>query len=712
MEEPEENDEENEEEDVEEEEEEVEQENHYAQPKSLQTQFLSSLPAPLQQLLLSGRLAGATVIPISSLGNIQFPNKPLPENTNEQKMQLLLEALITAAHTKRAAKSDTLSTSEPISSEPIKSESPSKMGRTIIHIRDYREMERTSSGDALLRMFHDIVQQRRAEGESIIILGTTSTEETSENLTKSGVRTIQSQPEDSYERTILVPPHSSSITSDVFKCDKEARIREVNIRHLRDVIRRRSGDTGQAITLTVPPDWHLKSGEGEVTIPGIVDTIWNFDRVHRVVTTVLGQHVDKGGEIGIEDIKQAVELLDKSDAAKFNWASEERVRQKAIKELEEWEEEFDSVENLNGIFKKTKPKLPKNCTPHEKKLLGGVINPENIHTGFSSVRAADETIEALKTLTSMSLIRPEAFKYGVLATDRIPGVLLYGPPGTGKTLLAKAVAKESGATVGLFPFIVTILRIVADVSPQVLEVSGSEIFDMYVGEGEKNVKAIFTLAQKLSPCVVFIDEADAIFGSRHSHSTRTAHREIINQFLKEWADLTSTAFIMVATNRPFDLDDAVLRRLPRRILVDLPTRDDRLEILKIHLVSEVLAPSVSLEAITDQTNLFSGSDLKNICVSAALACVREENAAAVAAKVAGVAHQYPEKRILEDRHFAKALEEISASISDDMSSLTAIRKFDEKYGEKKGKQKRKSTWGFGASGQPESQGTGRVRVDR
>lgn len=452
VEEPEENDEENEEEDVEEEEEEVEQENHYTQPTPLQTQFLSSLPAPLQQLLLSGQLAGATVIPIASLANLQFPPKPPPENTNEQKIQSLLEALITAAHTKRAGKSGILSTSEPTSLEPIKPESLPKMGKTIVHIRDYREMERTSSGDALLRMLHDIVQQRRAEGESIIILGTTSTEETSENLTKSGVRNIQSQPEDSYGRTILVPPHSSSITNDVLKYDKEARIREVNIRHLRDLIRRRSGNTGQDITLTVPTGWHLRNGEDEVTISGIVDTIWNFDRVHRVVATVLGQHVDKGGEIGIEDIKEAVELLDKSDAAKFTWASEERARQKAIKELEEWEEEFDSVEHSNGIFKKTKPKLPKNCTPHEKKLLGGVINPENIHTGFSSVRAAEETIEALKTLTSMSLIRPEAFKYGVLATDRIPGVLLYGPPGTGKTLLAKAVAKESGATVRFFPF--------------------------------------------------------------------------------------------------------------------------------------------------------------------------------------------------------------------------------------------------------------------
>lgn len=463
----EENDEENEEEDLEEEEEEVEQENHYAAqpPKSLQNQFLSSLPAPLQQLLLSGRLAGATVIPISALGsNLQFPSKPQPDNTNEQKMQSLLEALITAAHTKRAAKYSIPSTSDSTSSELIKSESPSKTERTIIHIRDYREMERTSSGDALLSMIHDIVQQRRGEGESIIILGTTSTEETSENLTKSGVRTIQSQPEDSFERTILVPPHKSSITSNVFKCDKEARIREVNIRHLRDVIRRRSGDAGQAITLTVPTDWHLRSGKDEITIPGIVDTIWNFDRVHRVVTTVLGQHVDKGGEIGIEDIKRAVELLDNSDATKFSWASDERARQKAAKELEEWEEESNSMEHSNGVFKKTKLKLPKNCTPHEKKLLGGVINPENIHTGFSSVRAPEDTIEALKTLTSMSLIRPEAFKYGVLATDRIPGVLLYGPPGTGKTLLAKAVAKESGATVCLLSLTEPVLYIVADLS--------------------------------------------------------------------------------------------------------------------------------------------------------------------------------------------------------------------------------------------------------
>jgi SpoVK/Ycf46/Vps4 family AAA+-type ATPase len=299
-------------------------------------------------------------------------------------------------------------------------------------------------------------------------------------------------------------------------------------------------------------------------------------------------------------------------------------------------------------------------------------------------------VEALKTLTSLSLIRPEAFTYGVLATDKIPGCLLYGPPGTGKTLLAKAVARESGATV--------------------LEVSGSEVYDMYVGEGEKNVKAIFTLAKKLSPCVVFIDEADAIFCSRTGASSRTSHRELINQFLREWDGMNDmSAFIMVATNRPFDLDDAVLRRLPRRLLVDLPTEEDRHAILKIHLKEEQLDSAVDLADLAHRTPLYSGSDLKNLSVAAALACVREENKAAAEHK-GDEAYQYPERRTLTPAHFELGMQEISASISEDMSSLSAIRKFDEQYGDRKAQRKKNSGWGFIPAGSEESrEETARVR---
>lgn len=588
------------------------------------------------------------------------------DKLNERKLASLLEAMISASHTKRASQ---LSHTPPSDAVPAKN----LQSKTIIHIRGYKELERTDSGEALLRMLHQIVQDRRRDGEKILVLGTTSAEEDYLSYSRLGVKSLQSRSDEACERTIVVPPVFGEAENDIFRCDRDARIREVNVRHLRDVIRRRSGEATEAATLVVPEGWHSNPGDDpESQIPGIDTTFWSFDRVHRLATVALGELSGTVREITIADIARAMDTIEKSDKIKFEWAEleQEYLKERALAEQPE---------------EVPKP-IPKNLTAHEKKLVSGIIDPKNIHHGFSSVRAPPETIEAMKTLTSLSLIRPEAFKYGVLATDRIPGVLLYGPPGTGKTLLARAVAKESGATV--------------------LEVSGGDVFNMYVGEGEKNVKAIFSLAKKLGPCVVFIDEADAIFGSRQTFSSRSSHREIINQFLKEWADMDSTAFIMVATNRPFDLDDAILRRLPRRILIDLPTPEDRLAILKIHLAAETLDADVNLKEIADQGSLLSGSDLKNLCVSAALSCVKEENA-----KFERTG-KYPEKRILAKRHFDKAAEEISASISDDMGSLGLIRKFDEKYGERLGKKKKKSAWGF-ELGQTNAvtKGEGRVRSD-
>ena len=241
---------------------------------------------------------------------------------------------------------------------------------------------------------------------------------------------------------------------------------------------------------------------------------------------------------------------------------------------------------------------------------------------------------------------------------------------------------------------------------------------MYVGEGEKNVRAIFSLAKKLAPCVVFIDEADAILGSRGGSNNRNSHRELINQFLREWDGMTDfNAFIMVATNRPFDLDEASLRRMPRRLLVDLPTEKDREEILRIHLKSEQLDSEVSLTKLASDTPYYSGSDLKNLCVAAALACVREELEAAADSSSsetngAGEEERKPplEKRTLAPRHFVKATEEISASISEDMRSLSAIRKFDEKYGDRRGKRKKLGGYGFKTSGDDEKARSDAARV--
>ena len=156
-----------------------------------------------------------------------------------------------------------------------------------------------------------------------------------------------------------------------------------------------------------------------------------------------------------------------------------------------------------------------------------------------------------------------------------------------------------------------------------------------MGEGEKLVKAVFSLARRLSPCVVFLDEIDALFGARMS--TREsggafAHRGVITEFMQEMDGLKSSTennvIVIGATNRPFDLDDAVLRRLPRRLLVDLPGEQERQgmspfssrvttfpkicvpEILRILLRDESLATDVTIEALAAKTDCFSGSDLK------------------------------------------------------------------------------------------------------
>jgi SpoVK/Ycf46/Vps4 family AAA+-type ATPase len=455
-----------------------------------------------------------------------------------------------------------------------------------------------------------------------------------------------------------------------------------------------------------------------------------------LVTSPVAASDSAPAQLSWAHVTLAMGLLKASDTAKYKYferAAELPKRPQSTIGVQEAKVEADRKRSDEKALQRQRNlhRISSTATKHEKRLMPGIADPDQIKTTFEQVHVPTETVDSLRTITSLSLLRPEAFSYGILATEKISGALLYGPPGTGKTLLAKAVAKESGSTV--------------------LEVSGSQIMDKYVGEGEKNVAAIFSLARKLSPCIVFLDEADAVFASRDAMRERASHRDVLNQFLKEWDGLNDlSVFVMVATNRPFDLDDAVIRRLPRRLLVDLPTQADRKEIIRIHLKGEQLDESVDLEDIAKRTPFYSGSDLKNIAVSAALACVKEENeqAAIAAAKavepssedsestansstppststsststsqpstpakpphlVRGQSYTFPEKRILHSRHFDKALQEISASISEDMSSLSAIKKFDEQYGDRKGNKRRKN-FGFGMVAERD-ESAARVRI--
>lgn len=195
------------------------------------------------------------------------------------------------------------------------------------------------------------------------------------------------------------------------------------------------------------------------------------------------------------------------------------------------------------------------------------------------------------------------------AGARMPrGVILYGPPGTGKTLLAKAVSGEADV-----PFI---------------EVSGSSFDDMYVGSGAKRVRDLFNKAKKMSPCIVFIDEIDAVAGKRGAKGLNSGgiYDQTINQLLSEMDGFNTEQgiVVMAATNRLDSIDDAVLRpgRFDRHIQVNLPNIKDRVSILKVHSKNKNISSAVDLEDIARKTPGFSGAQLENVLNEAVLLSVR------------------------------------------------------------------------------------------
>lgn len=242
----------------------------------------------------------------------------------------------------------------------------------------------------------------------------------------------------------------------------------------------------------------------------------------------------------------------------------------------------------------------------EKRIRPEIIPAGEIGVSFQDIGALDNVKESLQELVMLPLHRPELFSKGGLIKP-CKGILLFGPPGTGKTMLAKAVATEAGASF--------------------INVSMSTITSKWFGEDEKNVRALFTLAAKVAPTIIFIDEVDSMLGQRSRNGEHEAMRKIKNEFMAHWDGLLSKAgervLVLAATNRPFDLDDAIIRRFERRIMVGLPDKDNRERILRTILEKEAVADNLDFAELANMTEGFSGSDLKNLCTVAAYRPIRE-----------------------------------------------------------------------------------------
>ena len=231
---------------------------------------------------------------------------------------------------------------------------------------------------------------------------------------------------------------------------------------------------------------------------------------------------------------------------------------------------------------------------------------DNIKITFKDVAGADEAKQELEEVVEF-LKHPK--KYNDLGATIPKGVLLYGPPGTGKTLLAKAVAGEAGV-----PF---------------FSISGSDFVEMFVGVGASRVRDLFEQAKKSAPCIVFIDEIDAV-GRQRGAGLGGGHDEreqTLNQLLVEMDGFgANEGIIMIAaTNRPDILDPALLRpgRFDRQIVVDRPDIKGRQEILKVHVKGKPISPEVELGVIARRTPGFTGADLSNLVNEAALMAARK-----------------------------------------------------------------------------------------
>ncbi|KAJ1090599.1 hypothetical protein NDU88_003729 [Pleurodeles waltl] len=244
-------------------------------------------------------------------------------------------------------------------------------------------------------------------------------------------------------------------------------------------------------------------------------------------------------------------------------------------------------------------------TEHEMSIAAHLVNPRDIKVTWNDIAGLDDVIADLQDTVILPFQKRHLFKHSKLCQPP-KGVLLHGPPGCGKTLLAKAIARASGC--------------------QFINLQPAALTDKWYGESQKLTASVFSLATKLQPCIIFIDEIDSFLRNR-SALDHEATAMMKAQFMSLWDGLDTLpdcqVMILGASNRPQDVDSAILRRMPLTFQICQPTQQQRQEILQLILTGENMSHVVNLNELAVRTEGYSGSDLRELCRDAAMYRVRD-----------------------------------------------------------------------------------------
>ncbi|KAF4469577.1 ATPase family AAA domain-containing 1-A [Fusarium albosuccineum] len=436
-------------------------------------------------------------------------------------------------------------------------------------------------------------------------------------------------------------PAKSQVQRDLFRQEKSLVCQRLSIRYLQRALRRFCRDRNRS-----QPDFLQPHAEWEIPIDGAVPEILKGLNVQDHTEAFrIAQQVMSRKDLTLENLFVALTELSQEEEMLRQWQEKEapKVEEKTL--LPDFPPRVQQVVDRVINEYKSRSKDSQDDFSPEKEILLTLVNPNTINGGWSDIEVEPEVKSRIRRL--IFLMERRSQLSGILKSSAMGGVLLYGPPGTGKTCLARVIAKESSSVM--------------------LRVSAAEIGQKWVGQTEKVIQTLFKLARELYPCIIFIDEADSLFRQRQG-SDRSWERSHTNQLLGEFGGFNKDAtspLVLLATNFPQDLDPAVLRRVPNKIFLGLPSTKARQGILNIHLREEMLDSTVDIEQLAKNTEGYTGSDLEHVCQQVALLALDELGDDGLVSQEGGIS--------LNMSHFSRVLK--SASPSTSREALLGILKF-------------------------------------